>query len=290
SRYGLIAFASSLDQIGPIARDVTDCALLLNAIAGHDPHDSTSIKMQKPDYTAALMPDVKGLRIGIPKEFFAQGVAPEIIEAVHRAIDALVQLGAEAVEVSTPSTDYALAAYYIIAPAEASSNLARYDGVQYGYRCNLSSDDDIVSMYSRTRREGFGREVKHCIMLGTYTLSAGYYEAFYLRAQKVRTLICDDFNRAFEKCDVLITPTSPTVAFKLGEKVDDPLQMKLSDVCTIPVNMAGLPGISIPCGFQDGLPIGMQIIGKPLDECTILRVAYAYEQASGLKNLQAPVK
>jgi aspartyl-tRNA(Asn)/glutamyl-tRNA(Gln) amidotransferase subunit A len=288
SRYGLIAFASSLDQIGPITKDVRDCALLLQFIAGHDPRDSTSIKMQPPNYTEALVPDVKGLRIGIPREFYAQGVEQAVSNAVLKAVEELVEMGAEAIEVSTPTTDYALAAYYIIAPAEASSNLARYDGVQYGYRCK-PTPNDIVAMYSRTRKEGFGREVKHRIMLGTYALSAGYYEAFYLRAQKVRTLIRRDFERAFEKCDVLITPTAPSVAFKLGEKIDDPLQMKLSDICTIPVNMAGLPAISIPCGFQDGLPIGMQIIGKLLDEPTILRVSYAYEQKSGLRNLQPPL-
>lgn len=289
SRYGLIAFASSLDQIGPITKDVTDCAIILQFIAGHDARDSTSINMPVPNYLDALIPDVKGLRIGIPREFFAQGIDGRVAEAVMNGIKLLTEMGAEAVEVSTPTTDYALAAYYIIAPAEASSNLARYDGVQYGYRCE-PTPNDIVAMYSRVRKEGFGREVKHRIMLGTYALSAGYYEAFYLRAQKVRTLIRRDFERAFQMCDVLITPTSPTVAFKLGEKVDDPLQMKLSDVCTIPVNMAGLPGISVPCGFQDGLPIGMQIIGKLLDEPTVLRVAYAYEQASGLRNLQPPLK
>lgn len=288
SRYGLIAFASSLDQIGPITKDVTDCAIMLQFIAGHDPRDSTSINMPIPNYMDALIPDVKGLRIGIPKEFYAQGVDEDVAKAVLKAVEVLTESGAEAVEVSTPTTDYALAAYYIIAPAEASSNLARYDGVQYGHRCK-PTPNDIVAMYSRTRMEGFGREVKHRIMLGTYALSAGYYEAFYLMAQKVRTLIRRDFERAFERCDVLVTPTSPTVAFKLGEKVDDPLQMKLSDVCTIPVNMAGLPAISIPCGFQNGLPIGMQIIGKPLDELTILRVAYTYEQMSQVRNIQPPL-
>ncbi len=287
SRYGLIAFASSLDQIGPMTRDVTDCALLLNIIAGHDPHDSTSIPQPVPDYAQALVADVKGMRIGLPREYFSEGIDPQVAELVRKVADVLADAGAEVVELSLPTTDYALAAYYIIAPAEASSNLARYDGVQYGYRAPVT--EDIVSMYSRTRKEGFGREVKHRIMLGTYTLSAGYYEAYYLRAAKVRTLIRQDFERAFQQCDVLLTPTSPVPPFKLGERTDDPLLMKMSDLCTIPANMAGLPAISVPCGFLNGLPIGVQFIGKVLDEMTLLRVAYTYEQLSGYRNLLAPL-
>jgi aspartyl-tRNA(Asn)/glutamyl-tRNA(Gln) amidotransferase subunit A len=278
SRFGLIAFASSLDQIGPMTKDVTDCALLMNAIAGHDLQDSTSLPQPLPDYTKSLVPDVKGLRIGVPKEYFAQGVEPAIADAVRAAIDKLCELGATAEETSTPYAEYGLPTYYIIAPSEASSNLARYDGVQYGYRA--ADESDVITMLSKTRAEGFGHEVKHRIMIGTYTLSSGYYDAYYLKASKVRTLIKRDFDRAFEKYDALITPTSPTVAFKLGERTDDPLAMKLADVCTIPVNMAGLPGISIPCGFDKGLPIGLQIIGKALDEETLLRVAYTYEQAT----------
>lgn len=287
SRYGLIAFASSLDQIGPMTRDVTDCALLLNIISGHDPHDSTSIPQPVPDYAQALVADVKGMRIGLPREYFGEGIDPQAAELVRKVADVLADAGAEVVELSLPTTDYALAAYYIIAPAEASSNLARYDGVQYGYRAPVT--EDIVSMYSRTRKEGFGREVKHRIMLGTYTLSAGYYEAYYLRAAKVRTLIRQDFERAFGQCDVLLTPTSPVPPFKLGERTDDPLLMKMSDLCTIPANMAGLPAISVPCGFLNGLPIGVQFIGKVLDEMTLLRVAYTYEQLSGYRNLLAPL-
>lgn len=278
SRYGLIAFASSLDQVGPLTKSVTDSALLMNVICGHDPKDSTSINQSCPDYTSYLNGDVNGLRLGVPKEFFGQGVRPEVTEAVRLAIDGLCELGAEEVEVSTPSVEYALDAYYIIAPAEASSNLARYDGVQYGYRSELETDDDVVSMYSRTRKEGFGREVTHRIMLGTYVLSAGYYDAYYLRAQKARTVIRQEFDRAFQECDVLITPTAPDIAFKIGEKSDKPLQMKLSDVCTIPVNLAGLPGLSLPCGFHEGFPIGMQLVGKPLDEGMLLRVGFAHEQ------------
>lgn len=278
SRYGLIAFASSLDQIGPMTKDVTDCALVMNVIAGHDPLDSTSLPQPVPDYTKSLVPDVKGLRIGVPKEYFAQGVEPAVADAVRAAIDQLCALGAIAEETSTPYAEYGLPTYYIIAPSEASSNLARYDGVQYGYRA--ADESDVIAMLRKTRAEGFGHEVKHRIMIGTYALSSGYYDAYYLKASKVRTLIKQDFDRAFEKYDVLITPTSPTVAFKLGERTHDPLAMKLADVCTIPVNMAGLPGISIPCGFDKGLPIGLQIIGKALDEETLLRVAYTYEQAT----------
>ncbi|MCX7642919.1 MAG: aspartyl/glutamyl-tRNA amidotransferase subunit A, partial [Armatimonadetes bacterium] len=287
SRFGLIAFASSLDQIGPMTRDVTDCALLLNIIAFHDPYDSTSIPQPAPDYTRALVADVKGMRIGLPREYFGEGIDPRVAEVVMQVAKQLEDAGAELIEVSLPTTEYALAAYYIIAPAEASSNLARYDGVQYGYRAKIF--EDIVAMYSRTRSEGFGHEVKHRIMLGTYTLSAGYYDAYYLRAAKVRTLIRRDFEQSFQKCDVLLTPTSPVPPFKLGERTDDPLLMKMSDICTIPANMAGLPAISVPCGFLNGLPIGVQFIGKVLGEETILRVAYAYEQISNYRNLLAPL-
>ncbi|BBB92377.1 MAG TPA: Asp-tRNA(Asn)/Glu-tRNA(Gln) amidotransferase subunit GatA [Methylomusa anaerophila] len=286
SRYGLVAFASSLDQIGSITRDVTDCALVLNAIAGHDPKDSTAIKADVPDYTQALVNDIKGLKIGLPKEYFVAGMDPEVEKAVYKAIDQMVACGAEYQEVSMPHTQYALSAYYLIAPAEASSNLARYDGVGFGYR---GEGNDIVSMYKRTRSEGFGREVKRRIMLGTYALSSGYYDAYYLKALKVRTLVKQDFDKAFEKVDVLITPTAPTQAFKIGEKADDPLAMYLQDVCTIPVNLAGVPGISVPCGFANGLPVGMQIIGKPLDEMTVIRTAYAFEQINDYHTRLAPV-
>lgn len=287
SRYGLVAFASSLDQVGPITKDVTDAALLMNVIAGHDPRDSTSANLPVPDYTRGLTDTVKGLKIGVVGELMGPGIAPEVRDAVQAALRQFEELGARCEEVSLPHSEYGLATYYIIAPAEASSNLARYDGVQYGYRtkANLSApspEDDapVVRMYSRTRAEGFGHEVKHRIMLGTYALSAGYYDAYYLKALQVRTLIKRDFEKAFEAFDVLVTPTTPTVAFKIGEKVDDPLQMKLADICTIPINLAGICALSLPCGFSQGLPIGMQIIGKAFDEATVLRVAYAYEQAT----------
>ena len=276
SRYGLVAFASSLDQIGPITKDVTDCALVLNAIAGKDPCDSTSLDIACPDFTKALVDDVRGLRIGVPKEFFGMGTDPDVDKAVRSAIVLLASLGAEYKETSMPSVAYGIPTYYIIAPAECSSNLARYDGVRYGLRSKNSSD--VISMYENTREEGFGAEVKQRIMIGTYALSAGYYDAYYLKAQKVRTLLRRDFEKAFEEFDVLITPTSPGVAFKIGELADDPYTMKLADVCTIPVNMAGIPGISIPCGFKGDLPIGLQIMGKSLDEETLLRVAYTFEQ------------
>jgi aspartyl-tRNA(Asn)/glutamyl-tRNA(Gln) amidotransferase subunit A len=278
SRYGLVAFASSLDQIGPLAKDVEDAALLLAASAGHDDYDSTSANLPTPDYRAALTGDVRGLKIGVPKEYFGQGVAPEVGDAVYAAIEVLKGLGATVAEVSTPHAEYGLPVYYIIAPAEASSNLARYDGVRYGIRSR--DEADVISMFEATRDEGFGAEVKHRIMLGTYALSAGYYDAYYLKAQKVRTLVKQDFDRAFETCDVLVAPTSPTVAFGIGEKTDDPLAMKLADVLTIPVNMAGTCAISIPCGFSQGLPIGLQIIGRPFEEETVLRAAHAFEQAT----------
>lgn len=276
SRYGLIAFASSLDQIGPVTKDVTDCAIVMNAICGKDQCDSTSLDVPVPDYTQSLRDDVKGLKIGVPKEFFAMGTDPDVDKAVRSAIEVLADLGAEYKETSMPSVAYGIPTYYIIAPAECSSNLARYDGVRYGLRSKNSPD--VISMYENTREEGFGAEVKQRIMIGTYALSAGYYDAYYLKAQKVRTLLRRDFEKAFEEFDVLITPTSPTVAFKIGELADDPYAMKLADVCTIPVNMAGIPGISIPCGFKNGLPIGLQIMGKSLDEETLLRVAYTFEK------------
>ena len=280
SRYGLIAFASSLDQIGPITKDVRDCALFLNAICGHDPKDSTSIDLPAPDFTQDLGKDIKGLKIGLPKEFFeyeGKRVGEEVAGEVGAALKILENLGATIEEVSLPSLSYCVATYYLIAPAEASSNLARYDGVQYGFR---APGDDIIDMYRKTRDQGFGAEVKRRIMLGTYALSAGFYDAYYQKAQQVRTLMVRDFEKAFKRYDVLIGPTSPTVAFRLGERSDDPLSMYFSDVCTIPVNLAGLPAISIPCGFSDGLPIGLQIVGKLLGEQALLQVSYAFEQAS----------
>ncbi|HLI49339.1 MAG TPA: Asp-tRNA(Asn)/Glu-tRNA(Gln) amidotransferase subunit GatA [Chthonomonas sp.] len=277
SRYGLIAYASSLDQIGPFARTVADCALLLQAISGHDPLDSTCLNLEVPDYVGALTGEIKGLRLGVPKEYFGAGVQPEVAAAVRQAIEVLAGLGATVEECSLPTTDYALAAYYIIAPAECSSNLARFDGVRYGLRSKEWVGH--IGLTEKTRDEGFGPEVKQRIVVGTYALSAGYYDAYYRRAQQTRTLIRRDFDRAFERFDALVTPTSPTPAFRIGEKAD-PLEMKLADVCTIPVNMAGLPGLSVPCGFVNGLPVGLQLIGKPFDETTLLRIAHAYEQAT----------
>ena len=277
SRYGLVAFASSLDQIGPFGKDVTDCAILLNAIARYDRRDSTSVNVSTPNYTGALVDDIKGVRVGVPQEYFVEGMQPEVEQRVRGAIDKLAELGAEVAEVSLPHTEYSLPTYYLIAPAEASANLARYDGVKYGLS---RQEGELWDNYKQTRQFGFGAEVKRRIMLGTYALSAGYYDAYYLKAQKVRTLIKGDFDRAFENFDVVVAPTSPTVAFKIGEKVDDPLQMYLSDIFTLSVNLAGICGISIPCGFADGLPVGLQIMGKPFAEETILRVAYAYEQAT----------
>ena len=279
SRFGLVAFASSLDQIGPITKDVTDCALVINAIAGYDPKDSTTVPYAVPDYTLNLIPDLKGMRIGIPKEYFVEGMQDEVRITLVAAINKLHELGAELDwEASLPHTKYALAAYYIIAPSEASANLARYDGVKYGF--SEQSASNVVEAVEKTRQFGFGSEVKRRIMLGTYALSAGYYDAYYLKAQKVRTLIKQEFERAFQKYDALVTPTSPTVAFKLGEKLQNPIQMYLSDVCTLPINIAGIPAISVPAGFAQELPVGMQIIGKPFDEATILRIAFAYEQAT----------
>ncbi|MHB8841299.1 MAG: Asp-tRNA(Asn)/Glu-tRNA(Gln) amidotransferase subunit GatA [Candidatus Aquicultor sp.] len=279
SRYGLIAFASSLDQIGPFTKDVTDCAIVLNHLVGHDPMDSTSVEIDKPDYTKSLVNDLKGVRIGVPAELMAEGIDPKVKKVIEDAIELMAKNGAIVAETSLPNIEYALSAYYIIAPAEASSNLARFDGVRYGYRA--PDAENLMDMYLRTRAEGFGDEVKRRIMLGTYALSAGYYEAYYGQAQKVRTLITRDFNKAFEDFDVLVSPTSPTTAFKIGERIDNPLQMYLSDICTIPVNLAGLPGISVPCGTVDGLPVGLQIMGKTLGEEMLLRVAYSFEQSFG---------
>jgi aspartyl-tRNA(Asn)/glutamyl-tRNA(Gln) amidotransferase subunit A len=288
SRFGLVAFASSLDQIGPITKNAADCALVLNVIAGHDPRDSTSAPYPVPDYTKALIPDLKNLRIGIPKEYFVEGMQKEVRESIEAAIKKLEELGAKIDwDASLPHTKYALAAYYILAPSEASANLARYDGVKYGF--SYQDTSNMWEAMEKTKQFGFGAEVKRRIMLGTYALSAGYYDAYYLKAQKVRTLIRREFDQAFEKYDALVTPTSPTVPFKLGEKVDDPIQMYLSDVCTLPINIAGLPAIAVPAGFADGLPIGMQIIGKPFDEETILHVAFAYEQATDWHKRKPPI-
>ncbi|NLT96410.1 MAG: Asp-tRNA(Asn)/Glu-tRNA(Gln) amidotransferase subunit GatA [Clostridia bacterium] len=277
SRYGLIAYASSLDQIGPLTKDVTDCALVLNALAGYDPLDSTSVNMDYPDYTKYLVDDIKGLRIGLPKEYLGEGIDPQVEEKIKEAVKKLEELGAVVEECSLPHTEYAMPAYYIIAPAEASSNLARYDGVRYGYRTEWA--EDVLSLFCRTRAEGFGREVKRRIMLGTYALSSGYYDAYYLKALKIRTLIKQDFDRAFEKYDCLLTPTAPGVAFELGSKAD-PLAMYKQDVCTIPVNLAGIPAISIPYGKVADKPVGVQFIGKAFGEGTLLRVAYTLEQNS----------
>lgn len=281
SRYGLIAFASSLDQIGPITKDVADSALLLKAIAGHDPLDSTSVNVDVPDYTGSLIKDVKGLKVAVPKEYFVEGLDPEVRNITQEAIKKLESLGAQFKEVSLPHTEYAVPAYYIIATAEASSNLARFDGVQYGFRAPSCQPptSNLIEMYKKTREEGFGEEAKRRIMLGTFVLSCGYYDAYYLRALKVRSLIKRDFDAAFKDFDCIITPTSPTPAFKIGEKVDDPLKMYLCDIYTISVNLAGIPAISIPCGFtKNKLPVGLQILAKPFAEDTLFRVAYSYEQ------------
>jgi aspartyl-tRNA(Asn)/glutamyl-tRNA(Gln) amidotransferase subunit A len=278
SRYGLIAFASSLDQIGTLTKNVRDAAILMNVISGHDPCDSTSAPLHVPDFTGALDREIKGVKIGIPKEYFVEGMDKEIEAAVYAAINQLKELGAILVEVSLPHTEYAIAAYYILATSEASSNLARYDGVKYGLR---AEGKDLMDMYLKTRAQGFGSEVKRRIMLGTYALSSGYYEAYYKKAQQVRTLIKQDFEEVFRQVDLLITPTTPTAAFAIGEKTADPLQMYLSDIFTISVNLSGLPAISMPCGFtSDNLPIGLQCIGKHFDEETILRVSHAYEQST----------
>ena len=278
SRYGVVAYASSLDQVGPITKDITDCALVLQAIAGHDSADSTSVDVPVPDYTAMLTGDVAGLRIGVPREFFSSGLQPEVEQAVQQGISELVNAGAVVSEVSLPRNDYAVAAYYIIAAAEASSNLARYDGMRYGPRVRA---DDLTTTYMKSRAQGFGQEVKRRIMLGTYVLSAGYYDAYYLKAQKVRALLKQDMELALRGCDAIVAPTCPTTAFKIDEMTHDPLQMYLSDILTISVNLAGLPALSLPCGFDHaGLPVGMQIIGRHFDETTLLRLGYAYEKAT----------
>jgi aspartyl-tRNA(Asn)/glutamyl-tRNA(Gln) amidotransferase subunit A len=283
SRYGMVAFASSLDQCGPLARSVRDLAVVLGALAGHDPRDSTSVDVPVPDYAASLTGDVRGLRLGVPREYFVAGMEPGVERAVRDGVETLNQLGAEIVDVSLPSTDRGLATYYIIAPAEASANLARYDGVRYGVSAGV---DELWENYDRTRGSGFGAEVKRRIMLGTYALSAGYYDAYYVKAQQVRTLIKAEFDEVLDGVDAILAPTSPTVAFTIGAKVDDPLAMYLNDACTLPVNIAGLPGISVPCGLSDGLPVGLQVIGRAFDEATVLRVADAYERAAGFADLR----
>jgi aspartyl-tRNA(Asn)/glutamyl-tRNA(Gln) amidotransferase subunit A len=282
SRYGLVAFASSLDQIGPITKDVRDAAILMNVIAGHDKYDSTSLDEAVPDFTVGLENGVKGLKLGLPKEYFIEGLDPEVEKAVRTAVAKLERLGAEVIEISLPHTEFALSTYYIIAPAEASANLARFDGVRYGFRAKETHG--LLDHYGTTREEGFGPEVKRRIILGTYVLSSGYYDAYYLRAQKVRTLIRQDFATAFEKVDAIVCPTSPTPAFRLGERTSDPLSMYLADIFTLAANIAGICGISVPCGFleREGkrLPVGLQILGKELDESTVLQVAYAYEEST----------
>ena len=277
SRFGLVAFASSLDQIGPLTKDVTDCALVLNAITGHDSMDSTSADVDYPDYTKSLVNSVKGMKIGIPKEYIAEGINSEVKKAVLDAVETLKQLGAECEEFSLPVNEYAIPAYYLISSAEASSNLARYDGIKYGYRAEKFTD--LLDLYKQTRSEGFGAEVKRRIMLGTYALSSGYYDAYYKKALQVRSLIMDSFDKAFSKYDVVLGPTAPTTAYKIGEKLDNPLEMYLGDVYTVSVNIAGLPGLVVPCGLDsNNLPIGLQLIGKPFSEGTLIRVAYTFEQ------------
>jgi aspartyl-tRNA(Asn)/glutamyl-tRNA(Gln) amidotransferase subunit A len=278
SRYGVIAYASSLDQVGPLGKTVADCAHLLTAISGHDPCDSTSVPRPVPDFRAALRGELGGLRVALPREYFVEGMQPEVEQAVRAATQTLKQLGAEVEEVSLPHTEYAIPAYYLIATAEASSNLSRYDGIRYGLRGPGTALRDV---YESTRAQGFGDEVKRRIMLGTYALSKGYYDAYYLKAQKVRTLIRDDFSKVFERCHVVVTPIAPTTAFPIGEKTSDPLQMYLADIFTVSVNLAGLPGLSLPCGFdRSGLPIGLHIVGRPFDEETVLRAGHAYERAA----------
>ncbi|MBL9154166.1 MAG: Asp-tRNA(Asn)/Glu-tRNA(Gln) amidotransferase subunit GatA [Verrucomicrobiales bacterium] len=291
SRYGIVAFASSLDQVGPMTATVEDSARLLQVIAGHDPLDSTSVPEPVPDYTAALGHDLKGLRVGLPREYFAEGLEPAVRDAVQAAVRQLESLGAEIVEISLPNTEHAVSVYYIIANAEASANLARFDGVRYGHRA--ASPSDLLDHYRRSRAEGFGEEVKRRIILGTYVLSSGYYDAYYLRAQKVRTLIRQDFDRAFDQVDLIASPVSPVPPFRLGEKLDDPLAMYLADIYTIPANLAGLCGISVPCGFAPvpgaarPLPVGLQLLARPFGEETLFRAAHAYEQASEWKNHRA---
>ena len=287
SRYGLVAYASSLDQIGPITKDVTDTALLLNIIAGHDEKDTTSINIEKKDYTKALKNDVKGLKIGVPREYFEEGINSEVKQAVRNAIEEYKAMGVEVEEFSLPIAEYALATYYIIADAEASSNLGRFDGIRYGHR--TPNFENLKDIFVNSRSEGFGDEVKRRILLGTYVLSSGYYDAYYKKAQQVRTLIKNEFDKAFEKYDVLITPTAPNVSFNIGSKTNNPLELYMEDLCTVPINVAGVPAISIPCGLsQDGMPIGMQIIGKHFDEETILNAAYTYEQKTKFREKYKP--
>ncbi len=287
SRFGLVAFASSLDQIGPMAKSVKDCALILEVIAGHDPKDSTSLPISFEEFTKYLDQTPSGLRVGIPKEYFIPGLDEEIRQNLEEAFEVFEDLGLELKEISLPHTEYAVATYYIVCTSEASSNLARYDGVRYGLR---EEKGELFEMYLETRSKGFGPEVKRRIMLGTFSLSAGYYDAYYKKASQVRTLIKKDFEEAFKVCDLIITPTSPTPAFKIGEKIDDPLQMYLSDIFTIPANLAGLPALSLPCGFtRDGLPVGMQLIGRPCDEGTLLRVGYAFQKLTGFHLRRPPL-
>ncbi len=288
SRFGLVAYASSLDQIGPLAKTVGDCALLMNALAGYDPKDSTSVPREVPDYTASLTKGVKGILIGIPREYFVEGMDPEVEQSVRQALEIFKDLGAECREISLPHTEYAVAVYYIIAMAEASSNLARYDGVKYGYRA--PEGRTLMEMYQKTRSQGFGPEVLRRIMLGTYVLSAGYYEAYYRKASQVRTLIHQDFQQAFAHCHLIVTPVAPTPAFRLGEKISDPLQMYLTDIFTLSANLAGLPGLSLPCGFSSqGMPIGLQILGNHFQEETILQAASGFEQATDFHFRRPPL-
>ena len=286
SRFGLVAFASSLDQIGPLAKDVTDCAILLDAIAGHDAADSTSVPVEVPDYGASLAAGLKGLKIGIPKEYFVtDGLDPEVAAAVNKAITVIENLGAQSIEISLPHSKYAVAVYYVVAPCEASSNLARYDGVKYGFR--NPDHSELMNMYRNTRSDGFGPEVQRRIIIGTYCLSAGYYDAYYGKASQVRTLIVEDFKKAFERCDVIVSPVAPTPAFKIGEKVDDPLTMYLSDIFTLSANLAGIPGMSVPCGLSgQGLPIGLQLMAKHFNEATLFKVAHNFEQATEFHKLK----
>jgi aspartyl-tRNA(Asn)/glutamyl-tRNA(Gln) amidotransferase subunit A len=283
SRYGLIAFGSSMDQIGPITKDVADSAMLLNVIAGYDEMDSTCVDLPVPDYTKALVDSVKGLRIGLPKEYFIPGLDADVKQGIERAINLLKKLGAEFIEISLPHTEYALCVYYIVGCSEASANLARFDGIRYGLR---AKSDSLSGMYKATRRDGFGLEAKRRIILGTYSLSSGYYDAYYLKAQKVRTLIKDDFDKAFKECDIILTPTTPSAAFRIGEKIQDPISMYLSDIFTIPANLAGIPAISLPCGYnRDNLPIGLQFMAKPFQEELLIKAAFTYQQNADWKKI-----
>jgi aspartyl-tRNA(Asn)/glutamyl-tRNA(Gln) amidotransferase subunit A len=289
SRYGLVAFASSLDQVGPLTRDVADCAVMMNVISGHDPKDSTSVEIATEDYTASLVEGMKGVRVGVPREYFIEGLDPEVKQHVMAGVEILRSAGAEVVEVSIPHIDYCVAVYYLIAPAEASSNLARYDGVSYGYRDGQA--DTLIDMYKDTRSSGFGAEVKRRILIGTYALSSGYYDAYYKKASQVRTLILEDYKKAWNSCDLLVSPVTPTPAWKIGEKFDDPLAMYLSDILTLSTNLAGLPGLSVPGGFsKDGLPIGIQLQGPHFHEATLIRAAYNIEKGLGLERVIPPVR